>query len=383
MFLMSVTYISELLTREEFYDKAFQKGKSKAYEKLTRTTINNLDTFCLDKYARQTDQIIKDLREEIKQTQDVSKALKFLQDFVDWLAVDHPDLNDKTGKPIQSKVPQAIRNYVSRARKYMKLCGGVKIDAEDYADYVVIPADENDEEPEPLLKSELKLILENIPDPRRKASVMFMKDTRARILETMRMKRKYFDLTTDPITVILPKSIVKGKTMKRTVFLTRETSPIIRQLLKGLDPEDQVFTDSKNEDTARSNEERAWRRLMKKLKFTETKTEGHLKKSIHSIGSFNMTAMKEATKDPDYAHGYGGHKRYLQQYIRLPLERQIQLFRQSEPNLSVFEDRIVVDDNERMKAIEEKLEKYEILDKLIENIEQPKLEKLLQNLSKN
>jgi len=352
-------------------------------EKLTRTTINNLDTFCIDKYSRQTDKIIKDLREEIKQTQDVSKALKFLQDFVDWLAVEHPDLKDKTGKPIQSKVPQAIRNYVSRARKYMKLCGGVKIDAEDYADYVVIPADENDEEPEPLLKSELKLILENIPDPRRKASVMFMKDTRARILETMRMKRKYFDLTTDPITVILPKSIVKGKTMKRTVFLTRETSPIIRQLLKGLDPEDQVFTDSKNEDTARSNEERAWRRLMKKLKFTETKTEGHLKKSIHSIGSFNMTAMKEATKDPDYAHGYGGHKRYLQQYIRLPLERQIQLFRQAEPYLSVFEDRIVVDDNERMKAIEEKLEKYQMLDKLIENIEQPKLEKLLQNLSKN
>jgi len=380
---MSVTYISELLTREEFYDKAFQKGKSKAYERLTRAAISNLDSFCIDKYGRQTDEVIKDLREEIKKTQDVTKALRFLQAFVDWLAIDHLDLLTKNKRPVKSKVPQAIRNYVSRARKYMKLCGGIKIDVEDFADYVVVPADENDEEPEPLLKEELKLILENIPNPRRRMMVMFMKDTRARILETLRMKRKYFDLTTNPITITLPKSIVKGKTMKRTVFLTRETSPGIRQLLKNLEPEDFVFTDSLNEDTARSNEERAWNRLMKKLKFTERKTNGHLKKNIHSIGSFNMTALKEATKDPDYAHGYGGHKRYLQQYIRLPLERQIQLFRQAEPYLSIFEDRVVVDDNERMKAIEEKLEKYEILDKLIANIEQPKLEELLHNLSKN
>jgi len=379
---MPVSYISELLTREEFFDKAFQKGKSKAYEKLTKSAINNLDAFCLDKYHLQTDKIIKDLREEIKETQDVTKALKFLQDFVDWLVLDHPDLRTKNNQPIESKVPQAIRNYVSRARKYMKLCGGVKIDVEDFVDYVVVPADENDEEPEPLLKEDLKLILENITKPRRKASVMYMKDTAARILETMRVKKKYFDLSTDPVTVNIPKSTVKGKTKKRTAFLTRETTPLIRQLLKKLEPEDFVFTKSENEESATSNEERAWNRLMRKLEFTERKKSGRLKKNIHSVRAFNMTALKEATKDPDYAHGYGGHKRYLEQYIRLPLERQVQLFKQAEPYLSIFEDRVVVEDNERMKVIEEKLEKYQMLDKLIENIEQPKLEELLRNLSR-
>ena len=377
---MPITYISDLLTREEFFEKAYQKGKSKAYQRLTKTAINNLDAFCLDKYRIQTDEILKDLREEIKETQDVSKALKLLQDFVDWLDSDHPNLKTKNNQPITSKVPQAIRNYVSRARKYMKLCGGVKIDIEDYADYVVVPADENDEEREPLLKEEIKLILENISNPRRRIMVMFMKDTSTRIIEAVRMKKKYFDLTTNPITVNIPKSIVKGKTKKRTVFLTRETSPGIRQLLKNLDPEDSVFTDSKNEDTGRSNEERAWNRLMKKIGFTERYTSGHLKKNIHSIRSFNMTALKEATKDPDYAHGYGGHKKYLEQYIRLSLERQIQLFRQSEPYLSVFEDRIVVEDNERIKEIEEKLEKYQMLDKILENIKQPKLEELLKSV---
>ena len=55
---MSVTYISELLTREEFYDRAFQRGKSKACERLTRTAISNLDAFCLDKYGFETDKIV-------------------------------------------------------------------------------------------------------------------------------------------------------------------------------------------------------------------------------------------------------------------------------------------------------------------------------------
>ena len=71
----------------------------------------------------------------------------------------------------------------------MKLCEGIKIYTEDFADYVVIPADENGEEPEPLLKEELKLIIENITNPRRRTMIMFMKDTRARILETLRVKK--------------------------------------------------------------------------------------------------------------------------------------------------------------------------------------------------
>jgi len=45
-----VNYISELLTKEEFFDKAFQKGKSKGSLKASKTAINNLDVFCLDKY---------------------------------------------------------------------------------------------------------------------------------------------------------------------------------------------------------------------------------------------------------------------------------------------------------------------------------------------
>ena len=114
---MPVNYISTLLTREEFFDKAYQKGKSRAHEeffdkayqkgksraheRLTKSALSNFDSFCLDKYGFETKKIMEDLREEIADTQDVSKVLKLLQDFVDWLGVDHPELNQ--GKSTSEK----------------------------------------------------------------------------------------------------------------------------------------------------------------------------------------------------------------------------------------------------------------------------------------
>ncbi len=388
IFKLTINYINKLLTREEFFEKSYKKGKSKAYEKLTRSVLSNLDRFCGDKYNKKTDDVIQDIKNEIENTNDSTIALKFLQDFIDWLEVDHPNILYKTnlfqkkGMPIRAKTTNAIRNYTSRARKYMKMCGGVKIDDEDYSDYLIFPADENDEEVEPLTKEEFKMILGFVTSRRRKALYMFMKDTRARILEAMRTKKKYFDLSADPIVVTLPKAIVKGKRKKRVLYLTRETAPIIKQLLKNLKDEDLVFTDNPNDINARGVEERAWNRLVKRAGFSEKYSSGHLKKNIHSIGAFCITQIKEATKDADYAHGYGGHTRYLEQYIRLSEERKIQLFRQSEPNLSLYETPVVVtDQSERLKEIEEKLEKYQMLDKLIANIEQPKLENLLRRLS--
>ncbi|MEK0341917.1 MAG: hypothetical protein QQN40_07455, partial [Nitrosopumilus sp.] len=89
---------------------------------------------------------------------------------------------------------------------------------------------------------------------------------------------------------------------------------------------------------------------------------------------------KEATKDPDYAHGYAGHTRYLQQYMRLSKERQIELFRQAEPYLSIYENTVVVvNESEELKEIKEKLNEFKALNDVIENLSQPKLEALLEN----
>ena len=102
---------------------------------------------------------------------------------------------------------------------------------------------------------------------------------------------------------------------------------------------------------------------------------------MHSIKSFCETQIKEATKDKDYADAYGDHARYLPQYIRLPEERKIQLFRQAEPYLSIFEKPPeVTDQSEEIRELRERLDKYSMLDKVLESIEQPELEKLIKSL---
>jgi len=381
---MSITYITKLLTRAEFIEKAYKKGKSRGFEQFTKGMLRDLDRFCDHKYGKKTDDILTDIKKEMNKSNEPEYALKFLQDYIDWLEVDHPDIlikwnkNQKKGIPIKKKTPLAIHNYVSRAKKYLKMCGGIRIYDSDYADYLTFPADENDEDPEPFLKSELKVILDSIPNQRRKAMGYFMKDTRVRILEAMRIKKKFIDTSTNPISVNLPKSILKNKKMKRTAYLTSETASKIIPLIKDLDDEGLVFTDNSNDIMARDNEEAVWRRLVVNCGFTEKYQNGRLKKNLHSIGSFCITALKEATKDPDYAHAYGGHTRYLQQYIRLPNERKIELFKQSEPYLTLAETvPIETDQSRELKEIKEKLNEFKALNDVIENLDQPKLEALL------
>ena len=386
---MSVNYISRQQTEEEFFKKVFEKGKSESSEKKARTVVNNLEYFTQDKYKKSRVEVLKDLKEDLDKTQDTDLVLRFFQHFIDWLGEGHPEIryftheNDKVGRPIVKKNPEVTRAYAGIIKRYIKLCHGIKIDNDDFQDWLTIPVDDSeDEEPEPFLKEELKLILDNITDPRRKSLFMVIKDTRLRIIEALRVKKKYFDLTTDPATLRIPRNIQKNKrtSKTRTAFLCRETVPGITQLLKKLDDEDLVFTDNPYDLSARNNEIRLWRNRCNKLGFTEKKASGHLKKNIHSIGSFTITAMKEATKDPDYAHGYAGHTRYLQQYMRLSKERQIELFRQAEPYLSIYENTVVVvNESEELKEIKEKLNEFKALNDVIENLSQPKLEALLKN----
>ena len=72
--------------------------------------------------------------------------------------------NQKTGRPIKKKTTLAIHNYVSRAREYLKMCGGIRIDDSDYADYLTFPADENDEEVEGLQEAGISATWYTIPE---------------------------------------------------------------------------------------------------------------------------------------------------------------------------------------------------------------------------
>lgn len=383
---MTISYISELLTKDEFLRKVYEKSQSHDSVLAAKSALSNLNYYSKDRYDKQTDEILKDLKAEIGKTQNPVKALRYLNDFALWLSEDHPNILWKThpnhkGTPLKKKSKSSITSYLSFARRWMKLGGGIKFDDDDFRDYVTIPGVEYDEEAEPLTQKELRIIVDNTPNPTRKTLYMVKKDTGGRILEMVRLKKENFDMTKDPPTVTFPKHIVKGKTSRRVQYLTRETAPRVGILLKNKQPGDLVFsTNPKNDRLARLNEVRAWNNLVQSLGFTAKYQNNRLKKNIHSVRAFCITQCKEATKDADYAHAYGGHKRYLQQYIRLAEERKIQLFRECEPKLSIYETSIVVDSSERMKNLEDKLERFEMLDKILQSVKQPELEKLIESI---
>ena len=51
-----------------------------------------MDYYCNDVYQKTPEQIFDDIKSEINKNGDTGKALKFLDDFVNWLRVDHPNI---------------------------------------------------------------------------------------------------------------------------------------------------------------------------------------------------------------------------------------------------------------------------------------------------
>ncbi len=361
-----IDYINELLNREEFFEKIYAKSNSNDSRNATQSAIINLDFYCEDVYKKSSDMILKDLKKDLDGTNNPGKVLRFLDKFNIWLREDHPQIvltnkRNQARRPLEAKNPTSIKNYFSRVRKFMKLCYGIRITDDDVRDYITFPVSESDDEDaEPFESNELRNVIDHAK-PKRKTMYMFMKDTGARLIETIRIKKKNIDFTHDPPIVTFPKGIVKGKTKTRINYLTKETAPRVSLLIKSMDDDDFIFRDNnqQTEHQARKNEQSAFRRLCDNLGYLERYEHNKRnKKNIHSIRAFCCTKYEEGTNSERLAHGYIGHKRYLEQYLRQSDEKKSQKFRQAESYLSLYDNMVIVQENkdEKMDAMEKQME---------------------------
>lgn len=312
-----------ILSEEQFFSQIFAKGGSADSVRSAKIALNTFNNYCLEVHSRtrtETLPILQDLPNPS------DSALRQLVSFNEWLMKDH------------KRSVGTARQYVSTARKWLKFCGGIKIDSEDMKDYIIFsPDDRSDEEAEPLLHQELKNIVLNIGSPKRKAMFMFMKCTAARTLESLRIKKSDFNFIVRPVSVEFRRSIVKGKTRKRIQFIDEETLEYIMPLVKNLEENDFVFRKSLkiSDTTERDNVIKNWNDQIRKLGYTDKYENGRLKKNIHSIRAFCMTQFEKAT-NRDLAHAYGGHRQYLDQYFRRSYSEKIADFQKAEPYLSLF-----------------------------------------------
>jgi len=312
-----------ILTEEEFFNHIFAKGGSADSVRSAKIALNTFNNYCLEVHSRTRTETLPILQ---KLPTPSESALRQLVSFNEWLMKDH------------KRSVGTARQYVSTARKWLKFCGGIKIDSEDMKDYIIFsPEDRSDEEAEPLLHQELKNIVLNIGSPKRKAMLMFMKCTAARTLESLRIKKSDFNFIVRPVSVEFRRSIVKGKTRKRVQFIDEETLEYIMPLVKDLEEDDFVFRKSLgiSDTTERDNVIKNWNDQIRKLGYTDKYENGRLKKNIHSIRAFCMTQFEKAT-NRDLAHAYGGHRQYLDQYFRRSYSEKVADFQKAEPYLSIF-----------------------------------------------
>ena len=356
--MMSVDYIDALESKEQFLDRVYRKGKSYEAKEQARSAINNLNYFCKAEYGKSEEEILK----ELSRQPNPGKIIQILKGFVFWCGQPHPEVQLDRKRHMKKKSPATIRPYLTQIRKYMKFCFGIRINDDDYRDYVldIIEPNDNDEEPEPLTKEELRAIIDNAPHPRRKTLYMVAKDTAGRMKELLQLKKENFDFTKKYPIVTFPKSITKGRRKKKETRLTPETTSRVKILLNSLNDDDYVFsTNPGNIKAAKQNEEVSWRNLVTKLGFIEKyKSNGRIKKNFHSIRAFTQTRIKQATKDRDYADFYAGNTRYLSQYIRLEEKEKEELFERCIPHLSIYDTFEVIDQDQRIDKLEEELASF-------------------------
>jgi len=298
-------------------------------------------------------------------TQIKKKPLKILGGFVEYLEQ-------------QGKKPRSINSYLNRLKRYFRLCFGIKLDSDDFKDFVALPQIIEDEL-EPLLKEELKLILQSISNPRRKALVWFISSTGCRIAEALQVRIKDIDFTVNPPLVTLPAKITKGKKRTRYQYLTRENTPLIQAICSDLNEDDRVFTSAKSLDDANTLEHIALNRILDKIKLNEKyEHNGRYKKSFHSMRAYSSSQIYNHTRDSEYAHAYIGHGTYLVQYLRKSDTERAKMFLEVEPALMIFEEYIGKNDQQIKKQyekelveIKEQLENYKVLDDILSNLSQP------------
>lgn len=353
--------ISERLSEEEYFNKILKKSNSKGSVNAAKNGKTSFDRFTQNVYGMNYKQMIDELYAEYQKNHDsgIGATAKTLAEFFYWQLEDHDDIIIKSGrklateKPLKATGSGTAHGVVNQVRYYLRAVGGIKITAEDLRDVLTVPIQQKEEDPEPMTLDQIMKIVDSTTKYARKIKYLVIRDTAMRSSESMQFTKKMITfniLDTEYAKIRLSQKIVKGKSKARVNFLTPDVAKKLEELSKNLKDDDPIFWTllGKDDDgseldllTVNRNEAAAMDRDRKRLaeKFPEfgAKYEhnGFHKISLHAIRAFTATAISKGnSNNEDLGHGYIGHKKYLDQYIRKTEAEQLQIFKNAEPYLT-------------------------------------------------
>ena len=355
-----MSYLQSQITIEQYLDSITSRSKKNH----VGSVLNTFNIFCNQKYDKSSQQILDDLSDEVSKTHSNDKVYVLFNHFKDWLLIDHPEIvysfgkNQSLKKSIKARHPNTVHLYLIKIRSIFEEIGNIEINSRLFNKRVKVPKAE-EEDPEPFTKEQMRLLLDRCSN-HGKLKYMVLKDTGCRIGELVQIRKKDIDISKFPMELKIQASYTKTK-KARIAFVTRETAPMLKRLLNKKQDNELIFGTSEDEYVATGTEKTLFAYYRKELakdypEFGEIyQSNGRHKKTIHSLRSFTATQCAEAI-DETWGHGYIGHKKYLGQYIRNQ-EKMAEMFQRSENYLMIYETIEVIDQNERVKKLEEEQQK--------------------------
>ncbi len=356
---MSISYIKDTESKEDFLKKKIRKTGSEDTIKQYKQMIHRFEIFCKNELKRDIEVVIEDLIQDWNKSKDVQNLVNLLSNFHDFTTEDHPEITWTTEYVIHGKKANRTyswqkmkrgpqQNMLSAIRMYLRARTGIRISSEDMTEKITLPVEDTEREEYPLTLDQFQKIYDKCTVYRRKMKYLFMKEIGCRTHESVQTTKKMitFDFDNSGIALVkIPKKIVKGKTKGRINFLTAETAKLIKELCSDLDENTPIFVNPNDlgkslSDIKQIEGNAFWRERENLVKmgfteFAEKHESGHHKIVLHSIRAFTATAISKGNgNSDDLGHGYIGHKKYLDQYIRRTEAEQLEIFKNAIPFLT-------------------------------------------------
>ncbi len=326
-----LSYLTTTLSNDEWFERIYRKSKSQSSVRSAKAALKTFQSFCLEKYAKDTQAVIQDLK-----TNPGDRVYIFLDKFVGFM-------NDKH--------PTTIRTYFGFIRSYLRT-QGVKTNLEEIKDFVNFPKPEK-ERRKPLTKEIIRKLLDNSKE-QRKVLYLTLLSSGMRIGEALALKKRDFDFSHDPVMISIPARYTKTKEARET-FVSKEAKEIILRIAKRKNESDLIFTHQPRHEQALYNEEMAFGKLRRRCGLTEKYSGG--KRYVVNIHAFRAYFHTKASKvhGQEYAHALDGHSSYLEQYYRNTIEERAEMYKVLEPELLIYEDSSSI----QVKELEAKVTKLE------------------------
>lgn len=336
----SMSLLTVKKSKETYLDKISVKAVST--QRNFEATYKSFEKFCLEKYDRNAELIIEKIPQEKESEYEV------LQAWINWLT--------------KTIIPATIHTRFSSLRGYFHY-RGIKMYKEDIKQNISLPHIVKDEK-HPISLQEIRTIIAEA-NSKKKALYLVLLSSGMRVGETVQLKKKHFDLSTERTTIKIPGNYTKTKE-GRTVFISKEATAAIKPLLRRVDDNDGVFSKNPNPHYAVCAEEMTFKRILTNVGLVESYESSRTNKiTMHSFRAYYFTQAVRKHGE-NYAHKMIGHGGYLMEYDRYEDERKLEMYIELEPELLIDEfiikDRKIKEleaDKAEIEELRTRLDKFE------------------------